>query len=164
MEPTTPAVDPFHAKGLKFQCTGCGNCCTGGPGFVWVSEVEMARLVDYLKLPVEQVLRKYCRRISGQISLKEKRPNSLGQYDCIFLKHQPADPGDGQTVVHCKRICSIYPVRPLQCRTWPFWEGNLASPNAWLHAGKRCPGIDTGKRHTRGHIESRRDARDWPKE
>ena len=27
-----------------------------------------------------------------------------------------------------RKSCSIYGVRPLQCRTWPFWPENLASP------------------------------------
>ena len=38
-------------------------------------------------------------------------------YDCVFLKE---DPERG------RKTCSIYPVRPLQCRTWPFWPENLA--------------------------------------
>jgi len=29
---------PWYADGLSFTCTCSGNCCTGGPGFVWMSE------------------------------------------------------------------------------------------------------------------------------
>ena len=38
------AEQPWYAEGLKFTCTQCGNCCTGGPGFVWISREEIRRL------------------------------------------------------------------------------------------------------------------------
>ncbi|MDA0802418.1 MAG: hypothetical protein O2819_01485 [Planctomycetota bacterium] len=33
-----------------------------------------------------------------------------------------------------------------QCRTWPFWTENLASPAAWKLAKAKtpCPGMDGG--------------------
>jgi Fe-S-cluster containining protein len=55
---------------------------------------------------------------------------------------------------HVKKVCSVYDVRPLQCRTWPFWDGLLSSKKAWDEAGKRCHGINQGSRKfTRGQIE-----------
>ena len=35
---------PWYREGLKFACTGCGECCTGAPGYVWVNKSEMAAL------------------------------------------------------------------------------------------------------------------------
>ena len=32
---------PWYKDGLRFQCTGCGDCCTGGPGYVWVNQAEI---------------------------------------------------------------------------------------------------------------------------
>jgi Fe-S-cluster containining protein len=62
-----------------------------------------------------------------------------------------------------KRGCSIYQVRPLQCRTWPFWPEVIKSPATWARAGKGCPGINNGTRHfTPKQIERIRDAADWP--
>ena len=139
----------WYKDGLRFECTGCGNCCTGGPGFIWISDVEIARLAEFLKLSTAEVLKQYCRKVGGEISLKEKIPNSLGEYDCIFLKQVPAEAGDGQGVQHTKRICTVYPVRPLQCRTWPFWEGNLLNVKRWESAAKRCPGMNAGRTWTR---------------
>ncbi len=158
-------VQPWYEQGLAFSCTGCGNCCTGGPGFIWISDQEIDRLAEFLKLSREEVLRRYCRRINGQISLKEKRPNARGEYDCVFLKEIPAEASpDGQSITYSKRICEIYLVRPLQCRTWPFWEGNLASPEAWAIAAKRCPGMNTGQKWSKQQILARRDATDWPED
>ena len=90
------------------------------------------------------------------MSLKERR-TPQGQYDCIFL--QEVKLGGGNV----KKVCSVYSVRPLQCRTWPFWDGNLASRSNWDAAGKRCHGINHGSRKfTRKQIEALRDATDWP--
>lgn len=155
--------EPWYGGGLHFTCTQCGNCCTGGPGYVWISQKELQRLADHLKLSVRQVIKQYCRKIGNQYSLKELR-NTRGEYDCIFLKEEkvPVEK-DGQQVVHTKRGCTIYPVRPLQCRTWPFWDGNLASPEMWALSSQRCHGMNNGARtFTREQIEALRDAKDWP--
>src|SRR3954454_20260637 len=151
---------PWYADGLKFTCQQCGNCCTGGPGYVWISDEEIQRLAEYLKLSQQETIEKYCRRINGRLSLKEVRRGPL--YDCVFLTEQKVEPGNGDRVVQPKRGCSIYPVRPLQCRTWPFWDGNLASASAWKRAGKGCHGIDRGRAFSRDEIEKLRDAQDWP--
>jgi Fe-S-cluster containining protein len=159
-----PAI-PWYAAGLAFTCTQCGNCCTGGPGYVWISQVEIERLAAFLGVSCAEVVRRYCRRIGERYSLKESI-NQRGEHDCIFLKEVPADRADGepQQVVHSRRICQVYSVRPLQCRTWPFWEGNLATPQSWLRAGRRCPGINSGQHHSLAHIVAMKDARDWPPE
>ena len=152
---------PWYANGLQFTCQQCGNCCTGGPGYVWISEQEITRLAEFLKLSREQTVRKYCRKVNGKISLKENRVAS-GNYDCIFLVEQRAAAGDGQRVVQPKRGCSIYPVRPLQCRTWPFWDGNLRNPAAWERASKGCYGMNQGRKFSLDEIVALRYAKDWP--
>jgi len=154
---------PWYAAGLTFTCSQCGNCCTGGPGYVWISNVEIDRLAEHLKIPRKQVIERYCRKVEGKYSLKEHR-NAQGLYDCTFLKEvKVASEGNGDQVVHTKRICTVYPVRPLQCRTWPFWSENLASPDRWNRSAVRCPGMNRGGRtFTREQIEALRDAKDWP--
>jgi len=156
-----PAAAPWYADGLKFTCTQCGNCCTGGPGFVWISKIEIVRLAEFLKITPEDVVEKYCRKVAGKFSLIENRNPATGLYDCIFLKEIPAK-GDGSVVVHTRRVCPVYSVRPLQCRTWPFWEMNLSSQKVWDHSSRRCPGINRGKSYTRRQMEELRDATDWP--
>src|SRR6201996_8411703 len=80
-----PKNEPWYAAGLRFTCTCCGNCCTGGPGYVWISEEEILRLAAHLKITPEETVEQYCRKINGRFSLKETRSIS-GNYDCIFLK------------------------------------------------------------------------------
>jgi len=62
-----------------------------------------------------------------RLSLREK-PN----FDCVFW--------DSKT-----EACSVYNARPLQCRTFPFWDYVLCSKEAWNNTGKDCPGIGNGE-------------------
>lgn len=133
------ASGPWYADGLKFSCTQCGNCCGGAPGYVWITDTELTDLAALVGLPVDAFRKDYVRRVRGWLSLKE-RPNG----DCVFLRSDP----DG------KKRCGVYAARPLQCRTWPFWESNVSSPAAWQQAGRGCPGIDTGEHHPLPVIQS----------
>jgi hypothetical protein len=118
-----------------------------------MSDEEVDRLARFLGLTPSQTIRRHCRMIDGRISLKENR-DARGEHPCIFL----IDLGDG------RRGCGIYPVRPLQCRTWPFWEGNLESEKAWKRTKKKCPGLDTGRPFSADEIVALRDAENWPEQ
>lgn len=119
--------DPlWYQDGLAFQCTGCGNCCSGDPGVVWVDQEEILQIAEYTGMTETELRLRNTRRVGRQISLTE-RDNG----DCSFL-----DKGS--------RRCTIYPVRPKQCRTWPFWNSNLESREAWAEASKGCPGMGQG--------------------
>ena len=145
IQPEAPAA--WYAEGLKFTCTQCGNCCTGGPGYVWLQGDELHKIAQYLNADMAEILHRYCRPLDGRVSLKENK-NSNGEYDCVFLTSQGG-----------RRICGIYSVRPLQCRTWPFWDGNLAGPKMWENTAEKCPGIGSGKHYSQSHVEKIRDAR-----
>lgn len=160
---------PWYADGLKFTCSQCGNCCTGGPGYVWISNGEIALLAEHLKIAPETVVEQYCRKIDGKFSLKERR-SPAGLYDCVFLKETKVSgrAGSGSEgddgVIHTIRACTVYPVRPLQCRTWPFWPENLASEQAWNHSARKCHGMNApGRTFSLDQIHSVRDAAEWPK-
>jgi uncharacterized protein len=156
-----PVQQPWYDGGLSFQCTQCGNCCTGGPGYVWISPEELGRLAAFLNQEPKSIVKQYCRVVGGQLSLKEYK-NFRGEYDCVFLKEHPLPDGSKRRDQPGKRTCTIYPVRPLQCRTWPFWDGNLASKESWDGAGERCPGLNRGRSFSFEQIERYRTAEDWP--
>ena len=123
----------WYEPGLSFECTQCGNCCTGPTGFVWFTEAEGQAIADYLRLSYEDFLHRYGMKKFGRLSLGEVKRK--GQYDCVFLTWNEDRTRAG---------CSIYPVRPTQCRTWPFWPSNLKSRRHWDRAAKRCPGMQKG--------------------
>ncbi len=120
---------PWFGDGLSFNCTQCGNCCTGPSGYVWFSDEEAQAMADHVGMDVRSFHQRYARRAMGRWTLEEVR-NGRG-YDCVFL--QENDEG--------KRVCSIYPVRPTQCRTWPFWPSNVRSRADWEASAKSCPGM-----------------------
>ncbi len=114
---------PWYRDGLRFKCTGCGGCCTGSPGYVWVSDEEVLAIAELLKITPEEFVQRHCRMFRGKLSLKE-RPKS---FDCVFL--------DGKR-------CSIYQYRPKQCRTFPWWIENIQSEESWKEAASYCEGIN----------------------
>ena len=118
--------DPWYADGLNFTCTRCGNCCTGEPGFVWVTDEEIAALATLRGEPLEQLAGLYTRAVPRGRTLREKANG-----DCVFY-----DKAIG---------CTVYEARPRQCRTWPFWESNLATPAAWQRTQDVCPGAGRGE-------------------
>jgi len=129
---------PWYSDGLKFTCTQCGNCCTGAPGFVWVSAGEIAALARRLGIDQASFRARYTRVIAGSgISLKEIPEVETGN-SCVFFKR-----GAG---------CTVYADRPRQCRTWPFWRSLVASPAAWKSHARGCPGMDHGSLHPATHI------------
>lgn len=116
---------PWYKEGLRFKCTECGKCCTGSPGYVWVNEAEIAAMAEFLNISIEAFSRKYLRQKNNRYALIEKK--SQGNFDCIFLKDKK---------------CSIYPVRPAQCRKFPWWKENLNSEESWKLAAQECEGIN----------------------
>lgn len=133
------AEEVWYKDGLRFTCTQCGNCCSGEPGYVWVTKDEIRRIASFRGRDDGWLPEGELRRVGVRYSLTE-RPNG----DCIFLKREGG-----------KTMCSIYPVRPSQCRTWPFWEVNLRSPEAWAQEAKTCPGMNHGRHHDLVTIRNR---------
>ena len=119
----------WYAEGLRFKCTECGQCCTGSPGYAWVTEEEIEAIANYLSISKEKFCQKYIRIVDGRFSLIEQRsPTNPKDYDCVFLKDKK---------------CQVYPVRPKQCRTFPWWPINLKSPKDRKEAARFCEGIST---------------------
>lgn len=131
-------AEKWYKGGLSFECTQCGNCCSGEPGYVWATKEEIARISKFLGRDDDWLDPKHLRRVGRRYSLTE-RPDG----DCIFLDRKEG-----------KALCGIYPVRPLQCRTWPFWNENLKSSGAWNSAHERCPGINHGPQRSFVQIET----------
>jgi Fe-S-cluster containining protein len=134
----------WFADGLSFTCTQCGNCCTGSQGYVWVSPRDQAAIADHLGLDPEVFLKRYTRRIAHLLSLVDK-PNG----DCIFLSED--------------HRCSIQPVKPRQCLTFPFWPRLTASRENWEETAQGCPGIGGGVRYRAEEILAVQD-RETPRE
>ena len=105
----------IRKKGFPFSfqtkaCNSCpAKCCTGASGNIIVNEQEIANISQKLQID-ESIFRKDFLRVTedGALSLREYK---LGKnnYACALLEHD-------------NKKCSIYDVRPTQCRTFPFWS------------------------------------------
>ena len=116
----------WYSAGLRFECQVCGGCCTGAPGYVWVTEDEIRALAGAIGYSEFEFRSRFVRQIGKRFSLIE-----LANGDCILF--------DGE-----KRCCRVYEHRPVQCRTWPFWPSNIVSPERWAQVASHCPGCNCG--------------------
>ncbi len=121
----------FFDDGIHFECARCGACCTGTPGVICVDEDEIQAISKFLDLDAEDFKRQQLYPWKEGFSIKE-HPDGR----CIYF-----DKG-----------CRIYPVRPMQCRTFPFWLQNLRSEEKWHKIEKECPGIGKGRLYEKEEI------------
>jgi Fe-S-cluster containining protein len=122
--------EPWFKDGLRFQCTQCGDCCTGAPGYVWVNGAEIEALAAEVAMSVADFEKKYVRSVGIRKSLVEYENG-----DCVFFDNQA-------------RKCTVYNARPRQCKTWPFWDSNVRTEEAWQQTCEVCPGSGKGKVYT----------------
>ena len=115
--------------GLPVTCTACGNCCKsrGEYSHVYLREEEVTAIARHLEMDPVEFVRTQVRVEDGWISLLP------GLSQCQFLD----DAGR----------CTVYPVRPVQCRTWPFWDINLNQKTWTEEVNATCPGSRDGALH-----------------
>jgi len=108
---------------------------------VFLSERDRDGLSRAVGLGWEEFEAVYCRWVRvetggafslEQLSLKEK-PNN----DCVFWNNG----------------CTVYESRPLQCRSFPFWELIVADADMWERCAEDCPGMGKGVLHAFEEIE-----------
>ncbi len=121
----------FFDDGIRFECRMCGTCCTGEPGVIYVDEEEISRIAEFIDVDRETFLERCLYLMKEHYSIRETNDGR-----CIFFENG----------------CAIYPVRPLQCRTFPFWFQNMRSLDAWDDVCLRCPGIGSGPLHSKEEI------------
>lgn len=121
----------FFDQGICFECQSCGFCCTGAPGIVRVTIEDINRISDYISISSDELLQCYLYPYKNIFSIREREDGA-----CLFYENG----------------CRIYPVRPVQCKTYPFWFNNLRSEQSWQKTKKACPGIGKGVLHTKEQI------------
>ncbi len=127
---------PWYHKGLRFSCQRSGNCCRshGEYAYVYLTEEDVEAIAAFLELTEEAFRERYCDVDDGYAILK------IDAVDCPFLAEGPS--------------CSIYPVRPIQCSSWPFWRDNLDDPERWHGpVAGCCPGVGQGELHSAEEVE-----------
>lgn len=102
-------------------CKTCGGrCCRGESGRVWVDAAEIREIARFLGTNTVDLMQSHLQRIDNRLSIREQWDGE--GFRCVFLE------------CGAEVRCAIYPVRPRQCRQYPFWS--RCRPPA-----EECPGI-----------------------
>jgi len=104
-----------------FKCQECGDCCKGYGG-TFITEKEIETIAAYIHTDPDTFVENYCQISGGKRILAQ-----VGDMYCIFW--------DG--------LCTIHPVKPRMCKTWPFIESILVDTSNWYIMASLCPGIRT---------------------
>jgi uncharacterized protein len=101
---------------------------------VWVNDADIRRMAKHKGMTPAHFADAYVRRVGDRMSLKEERNG-----DCVMLE-------GGK--------CSVYPVKPTPCSTFPFWDAVLETPETWAETASKCPGMDQGDLYAREEIDA----------
>ena len=119
---------------LRFHCTQCGVCCRK-PGCVFFNKEELESMASFLELRLEAFVSKFDVKQSNSdfFSMEAKEGGT-----CPLLSED--------------NVCLVQPVKPQQCRSFPFWDELLDDKESWQRAASECEGIDHPEGQTY-HVE-----------
>ncbi|MDR0705190.1 MAG: YkgJ family cysteine cluster protein [Planctomycetaceae bacterium] len=130
----------WYKDGLRFSCKGCGRCCCGEPGYVWVTTAEINQMAKKLGISAIRFEDAFVWTVQGRKRSLREFPNG----DCVLFNEK-------------SHGCKVYEDRPAQCRTWPFWTQNIDSRKSWEKTAKFCPGCNQGKTYSLEEIEEQKN-------
>jgi len=137
--PTKRTVEENRrTAGLKFECTECGKCCTrrGKYAHVYVTDEDVRGMAELRGLSVRSFRRRFT--FTDELGWTQIR---FDEHVCPFLD------------VTTNR-CTVYEARPVQCRTFPFWD-EMVDEHGWTESARTlCEGLDRGTVHRREDVEA----------
>jgi uncharacterized protein len=110
---------------IGFGCSKCGLCCGDTP--------QKTRRVLLLKSDTERIVAKTKRKISTFAT------ENAGKQPYVYEMRK--NPQNGKCVFLQQNQCSIYKVRPLICRFYPFELSTDENGVYTFKATEECPGI-----------------------
>ena len=112
-----------------FECRMCGDCCQGFGG-TYVTEDDIKAIAALRHEDPKTILAKYCEMAGSKPVLARGKDGF-----CIFFDRE--------------KQCTIHPVKPRMCRTWPFLKTLIKHPENWDAMASCCPGMKKGIPHSR---------------
>jgi uncharacterized protein len=109
----------------RFRCQPECTACCRQRGFVHLTEDDLRRAASFIGIAADEFERKYVYRTAKRMRFRIPRGGT-----CPFLEETG---------------CAIHPVKPAQCRIFPFWPELLESAREWRSAARYCPGMAKGR-------------------
>ncbi|MFH1075420.1 MAG: YkgJ family cysteine cluster protein [Pseudomonadota bacterium] len=106
-----------------FECQNCGTCCKGYGG-IFVKDKEVDAISSYLGIHKKTFLAWCCDPAGNNKLMLRTAENG----SCILWD----------------KVCTIHPVKPVLCRTWPYLKAVLQDPNNLDVIKNACPGLAKG--------------------
>jgi Fe-S-cluster containining protein len=126
--PVETQVNFEYPTALRFHCTKCGICCG--------DTKEKTRHILLLKAEAEHIAKSTAHPITEFATRTEKTP---------YVYEMKKTTTDGKCVFLKNTRCTIYPLRPLICRFYPFELKTSQSGKYQFLFTKECPGINQGR-------------------
>lgn len=139
----------YHTTPIRFKCTQCSQCCYGGKyAYVRANQQEIEKIIEYMEIDAESFKNDYLIKLVDHGYGIRMKKSSLKEVikikgHCVLLNKEGK--------------CSVYPVRPTQCRTYPFWPEILVSEDKWKNEVARCEGINQGEVVNAEYIEEQKE-------
>lgn len=115
-----------YPKGVRFECNRCALCCR--------DTAENIRQILLLETEAHRISEETSRSI-------KKFAEETGRSDLFAYRMKKTE---GKCFFLRDNLCSIYNVRPIICRFYPFKLENLGKDRyAFSYTGE-CPGIGKG--------------------
>jgi len=133
----------WEVEPVRFECQkGCIKCCAK-PGWVYFDKEDVEKAASFLDLRPGYFKKKFqltpVDPMHWEMGVTENEP-------CPFLGQEG---------------CKIHPVKPKQCRAFPFWEENLRTRDSWNKVSEDCPGIGEGPGLSAKLVQQNKDSI-WP--
>jgi Fe-S-cluster containining protein len=117
-----------YPSGLRFECTLCGLCC--GDAKQKLRHVLLLRSeVQRIATQTNKHASSFASKIDGKTPYTYEMKKSIDG-KCIFLNENK---------------CTIYSLRPLICRFYPFELTTDEKGKVTIRSTMECPAIGTGK-------------------
>jgi len=126
-----------YPRNVRFRCLKCARCCGDTETrvrYILLLKCEAERIAE----ATSKSIMEFAQKIEGQAPYVYKMKKTQHDGKCVFLKNER---------------CTIYRLRPLICRFYPFELKTTESGEHEFHFTQECLGIGEGKRLTKKYFE-----------